>query len=161
MAAKKSKASVAITVLWCGLLVGTLDILAAFANAYISFQIGPISVLKYIASALFGSTALTGGTEMVIYGLLMHYGIAYFFTALYFFLYPRLGGAAQNNIVLGVMYGLFIWLLMNLVAVPLTKIPHRHMHVPQTIINIVILMVMIGVPLSIITDNFYAGKTKR
>lgn len=160
MAAKKSKASVALTVLWCGLLVGTLDISAACANAYISFQIGPISVLKYVASALFGPAAITGGTDIVIYGLLMHYAIAYFFTALFFFLYPRLGGASQNNIVLGVMYGLFIWLLMNLVAVPLTKIPHRHMHVPQTIINIVILMVMIGVPLSIIANNFYTSKTK-
>lgn len=159
--AAKSKASVAITVLWCGLLVGTLDILAAFSNAYISFQIGPISVLKYIASAVFGPGALTGGTDMVVYGLLMHYAIAYFFTALYFFLYPRLGGESQNNILLGVMYGLFIWLLMNLVAVPLTKIPHAHMHIPQTIINIVILMVMIGVPLAIITDNFYSDKAKR
>jgi len=158
---KKSKASVALTVLWCGLLVGTLDILAAFANAYVSFDVGPTTVLKYIASAIVGPTALTGGTDMVLIGLLMHYGIAYFFTALYFFLYPRLGGAAQNNIVIGVMYGLFIWLLMNLVAVPLTKIPHAHMHVPQTIINIVILIVMIGVPLSIITDNFYGGSKKR
>lgn len=158
MAAKKSKASVAVTVLWCGLLVGTLDILAAFGNAYISFDVGPMSVLKYIASSVFGPGALEGGTDMVVYGLLMHYGIAYFFTALYFFLYPRLGGGAQNNIVIGVMYGLFIWLLMNLVIVPFTKIPHSHMHVPQTIINIVILMVMIGVPLSIITNNFYSSK---
>jgi len=161
MTVKKSKASVAVAVLWCGLLVGTLDILAAFANAYISFEVGPISVLKYIASALFGATAINGGTDMVIYGLLMHYAIAYFFTALYFFLYPRLGGATQNSILIGVMYGLFIWLLMNLVVVPFTKIPHSHMHVPQTIINIIILMVMIGVPLSILTNNFYTSKTKR
>ncbi|WP_448702841.1 hypothetical protein ACFGVR_10845 [Mucilaginibacter sp. AW1-3] len=161
MAAPKSKASVAVTVLWCGLLVGTLDILAAFANAYVSFDVGPTRVLKYIASALFGAAAITGGTDMVIIGLLMHYCIAYFFTALYFFLYPRLGGITQNNILLGVMYGLFIWLLMNLIVVPFTKIPHSHMHIPQTVINILILIVMIGVPLSIITNNFYTSKTKR
>jgi hypothetical protein len=161
MTVKKSKASVAVAVLWCGLLVGSLDILAAFANAYVSFEVGPTSVLKYIASALFGPTAIAGGTDMVVYGLLMHYAIAYFFTALYFFLYPRLGGATQNNILIGVMYGLFIWLLMNLVVVPFTKIPHSHMHIPQTIINIIILMVMIGVPLSILTNNFYTSKTKR
>jgi uncharacterized membrane protein YagU involved in acid resistance len=158
MTAKKSKASVAVTVLWCGLLVGTLDILGAFADVYLSYQMGPTTLLKYIATALFGAAAYTGGTEMVIYGLLMHYCIAYFFTALFIVLYPRLGGKDQNNILIGVLYGLFIWLLMNLVVVPFTKIPHMHMHIPQVIVNVLILIVMIGVPLSIITSNFYSSK---
>jgi hypothetical protein len=156
----KKRQSLFIAILWCGALVGTLDICAAFTNAYISHDVGPISVLKYISSAIFGAKAVTGGTDMVIYGLLMHYAIAYFFTAVFFVLYPLLGGEAQNNILIGVLYGLFIWLLMNLVVVPFTQIPHRHMHAPQTIINIVILMAMIGVPLSMITSHFYQGRAK-
>jgi len=157
----KTKPSLFITILWCGALVGTLDICAAFANAFISFEVGPIAVLKYIASAMFGASAHTGGTDMVIYGLLMHYGIAYFFTALFFVLYPRLGGGSQNPILIGVLYGIFIWLVMNLAVVPLTKIPHGHMHAPQAIINAVILIIMIGVPVSFIASNFYSGGAKR
>ncbi|OCX54650.1 hypothetical protein BEL04_10515 [Mucilaginibacter sp. PPCGB 2223] len=160
MTAKKSKASVAVTVLWCGLLVGTLDILAAFANAYLSFDKGPIFVLKYIATSLFGVSAFNGGTEMVVCGLLIHYAIAYFFTALFIVLYPRLGGASQNNILIGVLYGIGIWLLMNLIVVPLTKTPAGHIHAKQVIINCLILIVMIGVPLSIFTSNFYSAKKR-
>jgi hypothetical protein len=161
MPSNKNSSGLILTILWSGLLVGTLDIFAAFANAYLSFDVGPTSVLKYIASALIGPTAHNGGTDMVIIGLLMHYAIAYFFTALYFFLYPRLGGASHNNILIGVMYGLFIWLVMNLAIVPFTKIPHQHIHIPQTIINMLILIVMIGIPLSVITGNFYLDKAKR
>ncbi len=157
----KTKHSLLFTILWCGALVGTLDICAAFANAYISFEMGPISVLKYIASALFGASAHSGGTDMVIYGLLMHYAIAYFFTALFFVLYPLLGGGSQNNILIGVLYGVFIWLVMNLAVVPLTKIPHGHLHAPQAIVNAIILIIMIGVPVSFIASSFYSGKAKR
>jgi len=161
MATPKKKTDVLLIILWCGLLVGTLDILGAFADVYLSYDMGPTHLLKYIATSVFGAAAYSGGTEMVIYGLLMHYAIAYFFTALFIVLYPRLGGKDQNNILIGVLYGLFIWLLMNLVVVPFTKIPHMHMHIPQTVINILILIVMIGVPLSIITSNFYSSKAKR
>jgi hypothetical protein len=146
------------TILWCGLLVGTLDILAAFANTYISFDKGPTFVLQYVATAIYGKSAFTGGTDIVLAGLALHYCIAYFFTALFFLIYTEIGIPTSNKILPGVIYGIFIWLVMNLLVVPLSQVPAGHIHAPQAIINALILIVMIGVPLSIIASDFYSKK---
>ena len=53
-----------------GLLVGTLDILAAFLNYYITTGNKDVfTVLRYIASAVFGRAAFAGGVNSVVAGL--------------------------------------------------------------------------------------------
>ncbi len=68
------------SVLKAGFIVGTLDILAAFINYYINTGKSPEPVLKFIASGVFGKSAFTIGNEMLAWGLLFHYGIAFIFT---------------------------------------------------------------------------------
>lgn len=48
------------TILYAGLLVGSLDITAAFLDFYISTGNGPGGVLRFIASGVFGREAFTG-----------------------------------------------------------------------------------------------------
>jgi hypothetical protein len=75
-------------ILKAGLIVGTLDILAAFIQYAIKTGKNPTVVLKFIASGVFGKEAFNGGTMMNVYGLIFHFVIALFlpFSSFGFFL---------------------------------------------------------------------------
>src|SRR5262252_5521877 len=96
-------------ILLVGLLVGALDILTAFADYFLATGNGPEGVLKFIASGVFGRAAFKGGANMIISGLLFHFLIAYFFTLLFFLIYPKTKFLQKSKIITAVIYGMFIW----------------------------------------------------
>ncbi|MEO8108584.1 MAG: hypothetical protein ABI594_01060 [Ginsengibacter sp.] len=108
------------TILFAGLLVGSLDILTAFVDYYIQSGKGPAGVLKFVASGVFGASAFSGGAIMIFWGLLFHYIIAFCFTIFFIWVYPRFSFLRKNIIITAVVYGLFVWLVMNRVVVPLS-----------------------------------------
>ena len=140
-------------VLMAGLLVGTLDISSAFIDYYLSTGKNPLNVLPYIASGAVGQQALAGGKPMMVLGLVFHYIIAYSFTGFFFLLYPLRGYMPANRVLTGILYGLFIWLVMNLLVVQLSLAPHAPiaaMKAGKVIKSLLILICMIGLPLSFI-----------
>ncbi len=141
-------------VLKAGLIVGTLDILAALIQFYIKTNKNPITVLNFIASGVFGSDAFTGGTKMAAFGLFFHYIIAFVFTFLFFKLYPKLSTLTRNAFLLGFVYGLFIWLTMQFVVLPLSQAPAMKINLQGAITAILILIVCIGIPLSWLTQRY-------
>jgi hypothetical protein len=139
------------TVLWAGLLVGTLDITAALTHFLINGGTDPTKVFIYIASGVFGTTAFETGGPMAIWGLIFHYMIAYIWTMIFFLIYPRIGFMSRANwILVGVLYGIFVWIMMNRVVVPLSGTPKNPFRLNNAIINCLILIAMIGLPLSYI-----------
>jgi hypothetical protein len=144
------------TVLLTGLLVGVLDILAAFTSSYISFGIGPQRVLQFIAAGAFGMlAAISGGWKMAGYGLLFHFLIAFSWTILFFLVYPQIKMILRNVIITGILYGLFIWFVMNLAVLPITKLPQGHYKIKSTIVGMVILIAAIGIPVSLSARRYY------
>ena len=138
-----------------GLIVGTLDILSACTYYYIKTSNNPLNILKYVASGFFGKQANTGGTGMIAAGLAFHYAIAFAFTIFFFWLFPRIIPVLRNKILTGIVYGVFVWLVMNLVVVPMSNIGSRPFNLLNSIINAVILIVCIGIPLSFMANSFY------
>jgi hypothetical protein len=139
------------TVLWSWLLVGTLDITAAIVNYWIGGGRNPISIFVYIASGVFGQTAFEVGVPiMAWWGLLFHYLIAFIWTAFFFLIYPRFGFMSKNWILTGVLYGTFIWLMMNRVVLQLANTPKGPFRLTGAVINCLILIAMIGLPLAYI-----------
>ena len=88
-------------------------------------------------------------------GLVFHYIIAFSFTILFFLLYPKLTILSKNRIITGIVYGLFIWAFMNLVVVPLSNVVHRPFKLEGMLINMAILVVLIGIPLSFMANAYY------
>ncbi|MES2416974.1 MAG: hypothetical protein V4541_02240 [Bacteroidota bacterium] len=129
-------------------MVGTLDILAAFIQYFIKTQKNPIAVLKFIASGVFGSDAFTGGNKMALFGLVFHYFIALLFTLIFFWLYPQIKLLIKNKIVMGVIYGSFIWIIMQFVVLPLSNAPALKITFQGAIIAVLTLILCIGIPLS-------------
>jgi hypothetical protein len=141
-----SNQAFAKAVLTTGLIAGTLDITAACTNAYVQRGIMPEQVLRFVASGLFGQSAFTGGPVMAFAGLIIHFMIAISWTLLFYILYPRLAFLRKDKIVSGIIYGAFVWVMMNLVILPITAIPKSPFNFMSALINMVILMFMIGMP---------------
>ena len=138
------------------LLAGTLDILSAYANGFI--KTGEISrkMFHYIAGGALGlENSMKGGTGVVLLGIFFHYFIAFSFTLFFFFIYPRIKILAANKYVTGLVYGLFVWAVMNLVVVPLSKFHKFPSNLQNAIVNALILMVMVGLPISISAYYYY------
>ena len=142
------------TVILSWLLVGSLDITAAFINYYSRTGKDPRIVLNYIASAVFGDKAYNGSNAMQGYGLLFHFIVAFAWTLLFFLIYPKLKLYRFNRILVAIIYGIVIWLTMNLAIVPLTKAATGPIVFKQALIGAAILIAAIGVPLSFIAYRF-------
>ena len=115
-----------------GLLTGIVD--GLFSSVLSAFFYGStVSRLwQGVASVLLGSDALNGGRRMALIGLLMHFGVAFAWSAVFLFLLLRWewirGLLASRHGVLKVaaLYGPFIWMVMSLVVIPaLTRRPPR------------------------------------
>ena len=138
------------------ILVGTLDILSAFIYVFIKTgTFVPFNILQFIASGIWGKKAASGGTIMIVAGLLLHYFIAFSFTLFFFWLFPKLKAASKNKILTGVVYGMFIWVVMNLIILPLSNIAYRPFSIVNAIINVLILIACVGIPLSFMASVFY------
>lgn len=135
-------------ILKAGLLVGTLDILTALINFYAQTGKNVGIVLKYIASAVFGKEAMSGGTDMIIYGLLFHYIIAFAFTILFAITYDKLWQWFKSKPLIALIYGVFIWAVMNLLVVPNTKAHQGPFSWLSAVANCLILVICIGLPLA-------------
>jgi uncharacterized membrane protein YagU involved in acid resistance len=134
-----------------GLTAGTLDGLGAILWAYLKSSTPPAVVFKYIASGYYGKEAFAGGMAMVMMGILFHYLIASFWSALLYLLYPQLVTFIRNKFLMGLLYGIAIWLVMSMVIVPNSNVPPRKdFEFEQVAINLSILIVAVGIPISMV-----------
>ncbi len=145
-------------ILFAWLTAGSLDIMTAFVHYYLKTGKNPVGVLNYVASGVFGTTAFTGGTAMAVWGLLIHYIIAFCFTLFFFLIYPKLKILSLNKVLTAIGYGLFAWALMNLVVLPLSKVPRPVFRLSNALIAAMILIFMIGLPVTLIISNYYSSK---
>ena len=145
------------------LIAGTLDIMSAFIYYYIKTGKDPVNVLSGVAGVVLGkglSMKLVPEHEnvMQVCGLLFHYMIALAWTLIFFYMFPILKLQNKNKVITGLVYGVYIWVVMNLVMIPLYTMNWPVFHVHSVITNILILMVMVGLPISMIINKYYTRK---
>lgn len=142
------------TILSATLVAGALDILAAFlVYAVILDVTSPARILMSIASGIFGKAAYSGGTPMIITGLLLHFLIAFIFSVFYYLVYPGLSFLHRRKLLSGILYGIFIWLVMNLGVLP---IAFKGMPLPDpgaALIGIAIVIAAVGIPIAYIVSG--------
>jgi hypothetical protein len=142
------KNSIVKPALLAGLIVGLLDGLAACVNAYLSSGVSADRVFRFVASGFFGAEAHTGNASMIFWGVVFHFVIAIGWTFLFFLLYDRIDFFSKHVFLWGIIYGLFIWLAMNLLVVPMSQIGPRPFPLKGSLIMIAIHLFVIGVPIS-------------
>ncbi len=146
------------TIFLSGLIAGTLDMLAALiVYAVILQKTTAIKILQSIASGIFKKDAYSGGSQMALYGLLLHYFIALTFAWFYFTIYPYFTFLKKNTLLSGILFGVFVWIIMNLVVLPTVfpVLPEKHLDFPL-ILSILILIFCIGIPIAFITKKHYS-----
>ena len=144
-------------ILLTGFLAGTLDITAAIINASIQHGSTATIVFQYIASGVFGKEAFES-PSMVSWGIIFHYTIAYSWTLLFFFVYPKLSILSKNRVMVGLVYGLLIWLAMNFVVLPMSNVRRGTPDAFQIALGISFIMFLVGLPISLLVNKHYSGK---
>lgn len=138
-------ASALTRVFLTGLIAGALDAIAAI----LVYQVKASSIFRLIASGVFGEDAFKGGNEMVAFGVVFHFAIAVIWTAVYFFLDSKMRLSRMNQILMITAYGAFIWLVMNMIVLPLSNVPQRPIDAAGAAKGIAILIVAVSLPIVI------------
>jgi uncharacterized membrane protein YagU involved in acid resistance len=109
--------------LWIGLVAGTLDITDNLIYNALR-NVSPKMVFQFIASGLIGSNSFRLGAASVILGVVCHYTIAISWTAIFYILSRRWPVLVRRAVLGGSLYGGAVFLFMNYVVVPLSRVPH-------------------------------------
>lgn len=137
-------------IFWAGLVSGTLDGIAASIVFNFKLGLNPGQVMQYIASAIYGSAAFKGGVYTIIVGIVLHFIIALVASATFLYAYPKIGIVRSNVVTAGLAFGLGVWLFMNFIIVPVTKIQPAPFDVLAALISGMWHMVLVGLPIALI-----------
>jgi len=137
-------------------IAGILDAIAGVIVYFIFFDLDPLQVLQFIASGIHGPESIDGGFLMVLAGAFYHFLIAYVVAIIYFILYPKIKLLRTKMVLMGLVYGLGIWLVMNLLILPQSNIPKGPFDYSLAIIGIIWHMVLVGLPIAIITSKYFS-----
>lgn len=131
-----------------GGIAGTLDKISGFISFGLRSPLG-------IAAGLLGRSAFKGGAGTWILGMLLHFFIAFAVAAIYCMASRKLEFLVDHWLVCGLFYGIAVFLVMNLVVLPLSGL---HLTGPYQLGGLIrgILghMVMVGLPISFSLHTF-------
>ena len=132
-----------------GTIGGTLDILFALTFAAVN-GMGPVQLLQTVASGLLGEAAYSGGIPAAALGLVGHFGMSYLWAALFVFIAVRLPRLTLRPILAGAIFGVFVFLAMRLVVLPLSAFPHPVTFKPLSAsLDLLSHMFFFGVPIAL------------
>ena len=110
-----------------------LDGLFSSALSVFAYNSTASRVWEGVAATVKGSSAINGGTSMVLLGLVMHLGVALAWTLVFAGIVAirpslrRLAATPTGVVAISIVYGPLIWLVMSLIVIPLAlghAIPH-------------------------------------
>ena len=141
------------SILWGGLIAGTLDITGAFIHNGVR-GVSPVRVLRYVAGGLLGPDAFKGGLGTAALGLALHFLIATGATAVYYAASRKLDFLVQRPVVCGPLYGLAVYGFMNLIVLPLSALPKISYTPAGVIPQLFIHMLCVGLPIALVVRRF-------
>lgn len=108
------------------LAVGILDIIDAFVFFWLRSGVRPARILQSISAGLLGrEAAVAGGITTAMLGLGLHFFIACMIVLTYHLASRRITPLTQHPVILGMLYGLVVFAVMNFIVLPLSAAPPR------------------------------------
>jgi uncharacterized membrane protein YagU involved in acid resistance len=108
--------------------------------------VAPILIFQSIASGLLGPASYEGGSATAVLGGVLHFFIAFMIVAVYFVASRRWPALARRPLRYGPLYGMLVYLTMNLVVIPLSA-ASSGMPPPAVLINgLLIHLLGVGLP---------------
>jgi hypothetical protein len=112
-----------------GLLVGVIDGLFSSLLSVFAYHSTVTRLFQGVASVLLGPAAFDGGVRTAAIGLLMHFAVAFAWSAVFLFGILRwakvrdLLSSRSGVIAVAALYGPLIWMVMSLIVIP--SLAHR------------------------------------
>jgi uncharacterized membrane protein YagU involved in acid resistance len=135
-----------------GLVAGTIDIGAA---ALIN-HVGPALILQGIASGLIGMRSYAGGAGTVTLGLALHLAMSIAIAGIYAVAATRLAWLRSRPILAGLAFGLGVFVVMNLIVVPLSAFGPKPAHISLVwvLLNVLAMLVFGVIVATIVRGGF-------
>ena len=103
------------------LVVGVLDALDAVVFFGLRSAVPPIRIFQSIAAGLLGRTAANqGGLGTAALGACLHFFIAFAVVTTYYVVSRRVRILTDRPVIFGLLYGVAVYFVMNLIVVPLS-----------------------------------------
>jgi hypothetical protein len=141
-------------IFWAGSVCGVLDI-SYVLLVYGSVGASPVRIFQGIAGAVLGrDAAFKGGPATAALGLALHFAVAFGVTAVFYLASRRLTVLVKHAALSGVLYGIAVWLAMNLVVLPLTAQAKAPFPPPGWEIILFAHVTCVGPPIALIVRRF-------
>ncbi len=155
---RQSSAGAFTPILLGGLIAGTLDISYACIFSYVRRGTRPVVILQSVASGALGQPAFTGGAKTAALGLAFHFLIALIAATVFYFASQVISFMITHAVVSGIDFGICVYLFMNLVVLPLSRIPVKvplwHYQWPPLVGGLLIHMFGIGLPIALVVRRY-------
>ena len=139
------------TIAVAGLVAGILDITSAFVIAAIK-GVGSMRMLQGITSGLIGAKSFDGGFATAMFGLAIHFLIAFTVTTVFYLASRRLSFLAHRPVISGFLYGIAVYLFMYWIVIRLV-FPNARPSLSRDVTAILVHMFLIGLPISLIVSR--------
>ena len=132
------------------LALASADLLFACTFWFSLYHVPPVRILQNIAAGLLGRRAFFGGGGTAALGVLLHYAIMGAMVSVYVRASRRRSALVVRPWRYGSLYGLALFVVMNLVVVPLSAAPKAPV-VPSWIVSSVVVHLVIGLVIALST----------
>lgn len=140
-------------IVYGGAACGILDGVAASVQFAIR-GIEPLRVWQGVASGLMGNRAFGMGWFSGAFGLILHFLIALIVTTVFVGACRGFRALQHFYWISGPLYGVVVFLVMNLIVVPLSARPKRPPPVAVVAVQIVIHVFFVGLPIAMAANRF-------
>ena len=136
---------------------GCLDL--AYAFVYHGLHgIAPLRILQSIASGLMGVRAFDSGVASAAFGLIAHFAILLFASALYQVTSRRVRVLVLRPLLSGIAFGACIYMVMHAIVLPLSAAPHFKTTPPQIALDIAAHLLLIGPCIAFATHRYASAR---
>lgn len=139
-----------------GLVAGLLDALDAVVAFKLVLGLGPIPIYQFVASGALGPSAFTGGAASALLGVGFHFAIALGAAAVFTLASARWPALLARPAVTGAGFGVAVYLVMNHVVIPLSRIPPSPFSLPLFVNGVIGHAILVGLPIAYAARRYLA-----
>jgi len=137
-----------------GLVAGVLDAADALLAYRAAFGMSPEAIYQFVASGLLGKAAYSGGAATALLGLAIHFLIAFSAAGVFVLASERVPRLRRDAVPWGVAFGVLVFAVMNLVVIPLSRIPPALPSLPLLLNGLLGHALLVGLPIALAARRF-------
>lgn len=139
-------------------VVAVLDGLDAIVVFWLRSGVSPMRIFQGIASGVLGPQAFTGGLQSALLGVALHVVIACGIVAAGLVISRIWTPFAERPFVFGPIYGIAVYVVMNLIVIPLSAMGPSSFSAFAVINGLLIHVVGVGVPTALVASRVRWGR---